>query len=72
LGAAKVLSWRLSNGSMVHVASKKQWDNRAISSPYKTRNEDEERQDLDRLGFFWRNGLRRVEPIDREFHIPSE
>lgn len=71
-GVSQVLSWRLSNGSKVHVISKSQWDNRAISSPYKTRNEDEERLDLDRLDFFWRNGLRRVEPIDREFHIPNE
>ena len=70
--ASEVLSWRLSNGSKVHMASKRQWDNRAISSPYKTRNEDEERRDLDRLGLFWKNGLRRVDPIDQEFHIPIE
>ncbi len=69
---AGVRSWKLANGSKIHVASKLQWDNRAIASPYKTRNEDQEREDLARLECFWKNGMYRVESIDQEFHIPVE
>ena len=71
-GGSNLTSWKLINGTKIHVASKVHWDNRAIASPYKTRNEDQEREDLARLEHFWNNGMYRVDPIDQEFHIPNE